>query len=136
MLVDSMFVYHFDILLILTWYFLQMSKKKFMQISRKCLLSCFFFCFFWWQKIAFKSSLGLCFHPSITEFRMKENIHTKVVVDVSRGAGGSFFLGEIRGWVSRNLFSQVKLYQRIWKWNLNQKLIMALLIVVVCTVLF
>ena len=38
-------------------------------------------------------------------------MHTKAVVDVSRGAGGRIFLGEIREGISRNLLSQVKLYQ-------------------------
>ena len=49
---------------------------------------------------------------------MGEKKHTEAVVDVSRATGG------------RNL-----LYQRIWKWNLDQNLIMDLLIVAVCTVL-
>ena len=44
---------------------------------------------------------------------------------------GGIFLGEIREGASRNL-----LYQRIWKWNLDQNLIMDLLIVAVCPVLF
>ena len=42
----------------------------------------FFFFFFLWQEIAFKSSLDLYFHPSIIEFRMEEQIHTKGVVGV------------------------------------------------------
>ena len=50
--------------------------------------------------------------------------------------GFSFFPGRYWEWVSRNLLSLVKLYQRIWKSNLDQSLIMALQIVVVCTVLF
>ena len=48
--------------------------------------------FFGDKKIAFKSSVDLYFHPSITEFRMGEKIHTKAVVDVSRSAGGRIFL--------------------------------------------
>ena len=64
-----------------------------------CLFVCFCFCFLFFgdKKIAFKSSLDLYFHPSVFEFRMEEKIHTKAVVDVSRGAGGRIFLGEIRG---------------------------------------
>ena len=65
--------------------------------------------FFGDKKIAFKSSVDLYFHPSITEFRIGEKIHTKAVVDVSRGAGGRIFLGEIREEVSKSL----SLYQRI-----------------------
>ena len=133
--IDSMFVY--PILLIpdrsVNWvrHFMEMSEKIFMQILRKCLLSYFFLV----TKIAFKSSLDLYFHPSIIEFRMGEKIHNKVVVDVSRSAGGRVFLWEIREGVRRNLLSQVKLYQSIWKWNLDQNLIMDLLIMAVCTVL-
>ena len=70
----------------------------------------FLFFFFDGKKIAFKSSLDLYFHPSIFEFRMEENIHSKAVVDVSRGAGGRIFLGEIREGVSRNLLPPIKLY--------------------------
>ena len=44
---------------------------------------------------------------------MEEKIHTKAVVDVSRGAEGRIFLGDIREGVSRNLLSPVKLYQWI-----------------------
>ena len=44
------------------------------------------------KKIAFKSSPELYFHPSITDFRIEEKIHTKVVVDLSRDAGGRVFL--------------------------------------------
>ena len=36
---------------------------------------------------------------------------------------------------SRKLLSLVKLYQRIWTWNCDQNLIIALLILAVCTVL-
>ena len=36
---------------------------------------------------------------------------------------------------SRKLLSLVKLYQRIWTWNCDQNLIIALLILPVCTVL-
>ena len=92
---------------------------------------CFLIARFWWQKVAFKSSLELYFHPSIIEFRIEEKIHTKAVVDVSRGTEGRIFLGEIREGVSRNLLSPVTLYQRILKWNLDQNSIMALLIVAV-----
>ena len=91
---------------------------------------------FWWQKMAFISSLDLYFHPSIIDFRMGEKIRVKIVVSVSRGAGGRIFLEEIREEVSRNLLTQVKLCQRIRKWNLDPNLIMVLLIVAVCTVLF
>ena len=40
------------------------------------------------KKIAFKSSVDLYFHPFIIEFRIEEKLHTKAVVDVSRGARG------------------------------------------------
>ena len=46
---------------------------------------------------------------------MEEKIHTKTVVDESRGAGGRIFLGEIRKGISRNLLSPIKLYQMILK---------------------
>ena len=72
-----------------------------------------FLLFFWWQKIAFKSSPDLYFHSSIIEFRIEEKIHTKAVSEVSRDPGGRIFLGEIRKGVNRNLLSPVKLYQRI-----------------------
>ena len=39
------------------------------------------------RQIPRKSSLDLYFHPSIIEFKIEEKIHTKAVVDVSRGAG-------------------------------------------------
>ena len=42
------------------------------------------------KKRAFKSSLDLCFHSFITKF--EEKIHTKAVVDVSRGAEERVFL--------------------------------------------
>ena len=109
-----------------------MSEK----ISWKFQENVCFLAFFRWQKIAFKSFLDQHFHPSIIKFRMGEKKRTKVVVHVSRGAGGRIFLWEIREGVSRNLLSQVKLYQRIWKWSLDQNLMMALPIVAVCTVLF
>ena len=48
--------------------------------------------FFGEKKISFKSSLDLYFHPSIIEFRIEEKLHTKAVVDMSRGAGGKVFL--------------------------------------------
>ena len=66
-------------------------------------------------KIASKSSLDLHFYPSIIEFRMEEKIHTKPVADLSRGAGGRIFMGEIREGVSRNLLSPVKLYTKGFK---------------------
>ena len=47
---------------------------------------------FGYKAIAFKSSFDLYFHPSIIEFRMEEKLHTKIVVDVSRDAGGRVFL--------------------------------------------
>ena len=45
------------------------------------------------KKIGFKNSLDLYLHPFIIEFRIEEKIHTKAVVDVSRGteAGVSLF---------------------------------------------
>ena len=48
--------------------------------------------FFGDKKTAFKSSLDLYFHPFIIEFRIERKIHTKAVVDVSRGTGGRVFL--------------------------------------------
>ena len=116
---------------------LDISCKWLIKISCKFQENvCFSIVFFGDKKITFKSSLDLHFYPSIFEFRMEEKIHTTTVVDVSTGAGGRIFLGEIREGVTRNLLSPVKLWQRIWKWNLEQNLIMALLIVAVCTVLF
>ena len=117
-----MFVYHFVDLDLRVEAFNANVWKNFMKISRKCLLSCVFF---GWQKIAFKSFPDLNFLPSIIEFRMEEKIHTKAVGDVSRGAGGRIFLWEIRQGVSRNLSSQLKLYEMTWKWNLDQNLIIA-----------
>ena len=73
---------------------MQMSEK----ISRKCLLSCFLLVT---KKIVFKNSVDLYFYSSIIEFRMGEKIHTKAVIDVSRGAGERIFLGEIREGISR-----------------------------------
>ena len=68
---------------------------------------------------------------------MKGKIYTKSVVDVSSDAG-EFFCFSARDWegVSRNLLSLVELYQRIWIWNLDQNLIMALLIVNAYIMLF
>ena len=41
------------------------------------------------KKVALKSSFtDLYFHPFIIEFRIEEKLHTKAVVDVSRGARG------------------------------------------------
>ena len=134
MVFDSMFVYHFVDFHLRVETFHANVQKKFNVNFKK--MSTFLLFFFWWQKIAFKSSLDLYLHPSIIEFRVEEKIHTKAVVDVSRGDGGRIFLGEIREGVSRNLLPPIKLYQRIWKWNLDQNLIMALPIVAVCTVLF
>ena len=48
------------------------------------------FLFFFGDKNSFQKVLYL--HPSITEFKMGEEIRTKAVVDVSRGAGGRIFL--------------------------------------------
>ena len=54
-----------------------------------------------------KSSLDLYFHPSISEFRIEEKIHTKAVVDVSRNSGGRIFLGELeRGLVGTIISSK------------------------------
>ena len=62
-------------------------------------------------KNSLKSSLDLNFDPSIIEFRIEEKIHTKAVVDVSRGAGDRLSCFPGRDWegVSRNLLSLVKL---------------------------
>ena len=133
MIIDSMFVYHFVDTKLRVEAFHANAWKKFHANFKKMSA---FLGVFWWQKIAFKSSLDLHFHPSIIEFRMGEKIRIKAVVDVSRGAGGRIFLGEIREEVSRNLLPQIKLYQRIWNWNLDQNLIVALIIVAICTVLF
>ena len=92
---------------------------------------CFFV--FWWQKVAFKTSLDTYSYPIIIEFfwfaqlqfRIEEKIHTKAVADVFRDWKGA-----------RRKLSLVKLNQWIWMWNLYQNLILALLIVAVCTVLF
>ena len=65
---------------------MQMSEKNF-----KCLI---------------KSYLELYFHPSISEFRIEEKIHTKAVADVFRNSGGGIFLGETREGVSRNHYLQ------------------------------
>ena len=51
-----------------------------------------FLWFFGDKKTAFKSSLDLYFHLSITEFRIEEKILTAAVVDVSKVAGGRDFL--------------------------------------------
>ena len=56
---------------------------------RACLLS---YCLFGGKKTAFKSSLDLYFHLSITEFRIEGKMHAKAVTDVSRGDEGRFFL--------------------------------------------
>ena len=48
------------------------------------------------KKIAFKSSLDLYFHLSIIDFKMEEKIHTEVVVDVSRGSGGTVLFKKLR----------------------------------------
>ena len=66
--------------------------------------------------LIFGDKKPLDFYPTIIEFRIEEKIHTKAVVDVSRGAGGKvflFFFGRDWEGVSRNLSSLVKLYQRI-----------------------
>ena len=56
---------------------------------RACLLS---YCLFGGKKTAFKSSLDLYFHPSITEFRIEGKMHAEAVTDVSRGDEGRFLL--------------------------------------------
>ena len=61
-------------------------EENFMQSLSALLL------FFGDKKISFKSSLDLYFHPSIIVFRIEAKLHTKAVVDVSRGAGGRAFL--------------------------------------------
>ena len=43
------------------------------------------------NKIAFKIALELFFYPSTLEFGVEEKIHTKTVVNVSRGTGGRVF---------------------------------------------
>ena len=71
-------------------------------------------------KIAFKSSLDLYLHLPLFSSESRKKIHTKAVVDVSRGAGGRFSCFHGRDWegVSRNLLSVVKLFQRICICNL------------------
>ena len=61
-------------------------EENFMQSLSALLL------FFGDKKVSFESSLDLYFHPSIVEFRIKEKLHTKAVIDVSRGVGGRVFL--------------------------------------------
>ena len=76
-----------------------------------------------------------CF--SWLQFRIEEKIHTKAVVDVSRGVGRRFFCFSGRGWkgVRRKLLPLIY-WIWIWIWNLYQNLIIALLKVAVCSVLF
>ena len=70
-----------------------------------------FFIIFWWQKIAFESSLDVYFHPFIIEFfwlaqlqfKMKEKIHAKQRFSCFSWEG-----------IGREIFSLVKLYLRIW----------------------
>ena len=85
----------------------------------------------------FHSFIIECFCFSWLQFRIEEKIHTKAVVDVSRGVGRRFFCFSGRGWkgVRRKL---LPLINWIWIliWNLYQNLIIALLKVAVCTVLF
>ena len=110
MVINSMLVHHFldsDLRIDTS----HANDKKIHANFKK--MSAFLGVFFGNKKIAFKSSLDLYFHPSISEFKMEEKMRTKVLVDVSRGTGGRIFLGEIREGVSRNLLSPVKLYQRI-----------------------
>ena len=63
-----------------------------MEVEENFMQSLSFILFFGHKIIAFKSSLDLCFYPSIIEFRIKEKIHTKAVADVSRDAVGRVFL--------------------------------------------
>ena len=110
-MIDSMFVYHFvDSDLRVDAF--HANEKKFMQFQENVYFLIVVFLFDT-KKIAFKSSLDLYFHPSISEFRMEEKIHTKALVNVSRSTGGRIFQGEIREGVSRNLLSPVKRYQEI-----------------------
>ena len=55
-------------------------------------LSAFLFFFLTTKKIVFKNSLDLYFNPSIIEFRIEEEIHTKAVADLSGGSGERVFL--------------------------------------------
>ena len=110
MVIDSMFVYHFvDPDLRVETFFkkdeaaenggidfkrgyrhlctlILKVEENFMQSLSALLL------FFGDKKVSFKSSLDLYFHPSIIEFRIEEKIHTKAVVNVSRGAKRRVFL--------------------------------------------
>ena len=126
----------FTILLILTWRLrhetaengrldfeigdIETSAHLYWRSKKISCRACLSYCFVWWKKIPFKSLLELYFHAFIIAFRIEEKIHTKAVVEVSRGAGEGFFCfpGRDREKVSRNLLSLVKLYQRIWIWNL------------------
>ena len=119
---------NFEIADIDTFAYLHWSLKK---IScRTCLLSyCFFGYKIWFLKALFISTFIL----TLLSSELRKKIHTKAVIDVSRGTGGRNFLFFRRNWegVCRNLLSLVKLYQRIWIWNLDQNLVTA-----VNTVLF
>ena len=95
-------------------------------LCRACLLS---YCF--WVSKAFKSSLDLYFH---LESQRRYTLRLLLCLEAME-KGFSCFPGRDWEGFNRNLLSLVKLYQRIWIWNLNQHLIMALLIVSVCTLL-
>ena len=129
MVTNSIFVYHF---LILTWWCQTFSGKHkavengsiefkigdintpahlYLRLKKTSFRAWLLFYCFWWLKIAFKILFGLYFHSSIIEFRIKEKIHSKVVVDVYWGTEGTVFLfsWERLGGVSKNIFSLVKL---------------------------
>ena len=94
------------------------------------------------KKIAFKSPFELYFHSVIIEifwfaklqFKIEEKIHMMCLEVLEERF--SCFPG--RNWegVCRKLLFLVKLYQWFCIWNIDQNLNMALLIVVVCAVLF
>ena len=80
----------------------------------------------------------MCFHPPIIEFRIEEKYTVRLLLTCleSLEEGFSCFPGRDLEGLSRNILSPVKLYQRIWIWDLDHYLVMTLLIVAVCIVLF
>ena len=107
-----------------------------------------FLILFWWQKIAFKSPLDLCFYLFIIKFFLIIKIiklndlpcGIKAVISLMclEVLGKVFFCFPVRDWEGfcRKLLALVKLYQRFWMWNIDQNLNIPLLIVAICTVLF
>ena len=73
------------------------SANMYWKLNKISFRACLLFCFFGSKKVAFKSSLHVYVHLLVIEFfwfaqllfRIKEKIHTEVVV-VSRGAGGNW----------------------------------------------